>query len=78
MIMRSISEAKAQLSSLVQAVLDGEEVILDRSGVPVARIIPFEDSHKTREAGGLKVIHMSDDFDAEDPAINRMFYGASE
>jgi len=34
-----IFEAKAQLSQLVQAVEDGEEVTLTRHGKPVARLV---------------------------------------
>ncbi len=72
--MRSISEAKGQLSSLVQAVLDGEEVILDRAGIPVVRIVPFADPSVKRQPGPLQVV-MSDDFDAEDLELNQL-YGA--
>ena len=75
MIKRSISQAKAQLSSLVEAALPGEEVILDRSGKPVARIVPFRDRTKTRAPGGLEGIVVPDDFDAPDPEIIRLFEG---
>jgi prevent-host-death family protein len=42
--MRSVGilEAKAQLSQLVQAVEDGEEVLLTRHGKPVARLVSTE------------------------------------
>lgn len=36
----SISEAKASLSALVDAAKRGEDVILDKAGVPQARIVP--------------------------------------
>ena len=35
-------EAKNRLSSLVAAVERGEEVLLARNGVPVAKIVPYE------------------------------------
>ena len=41
-------EAKSQLSKLVQAALEGEDVIIAKNGQPVARLLPF------REPGGLK------------------------
>ena len=41
MVVRNISEAKAQLSALVEAVLKGDEVILAKAGKPVAKIIPI-------------------------------------
>lgn len=34
-------EAKNQLSKLVQAAQDGEEVVIAKNGVPVARVVPF-------------------------------------
>jgi prevent-host-death family protein len=36
-----IHEAKTNLSKLLKNVEKGQEVILSRSGVPVAKIIPF-------------------------------------
>lgn len=36
-------EAKTQLSKLVAAVRDGEEVTLTQHGKPVARIVPMEE-----------------------------------
>ena len=38
-----IFEAKAQLSQLVQAVEDGEEVTLTRHGKPVARLVASDE-----------------------------------
>lgn len=40
-------EAKSQLSKLVQAAQEGEDVIIAKNGHPVARILPF------RQPGGL-------------------------
>jgi len=40
--MFGMGEAKSQLSSLVEAALAGDDVVLSRSGVPVARIVPLE------------------------------------
>ncbi len=37
----NIAEAKAKLSSLVEAALRGEDVVLARGGEPVARIVPL-------------------------------------
>lgn len=41
-------EAKNQLSKLVQAAQEGEDVVIAKNGVPVARLLPF------RKPGGLK------------------------
>ena len=50
--MRSVGifEAKAQLSQLVQAVEDGEEVVLTRHGKPVARLVSSKDKTETWSA----------------------------
>jgi prevent-host-death family protein len=42
--MRAINlhEAKAHLSELVGAAAAGEEIIIARSGVPMARLVPLE------------------------------------
>lgn len=45
-----IFEAKAQLSQLVQAVEDGEEVVLTRHGKPVARLVPSEEKKEVWSA----------------------------
>jgi len=41
-------EAKSQLSKLVRAAQEGEDVVIAKNGVPVARLLPF------RKPGGLK------------------------
>ena len=38
MLVTNISEAKAQLSALVERVLRGEEVIIGKAGKPVAKL----------------------------------------
>ncbi len=60
----NISEAKAQLSALVEAVLKGEEVILARAGKPVAKIVPYKGAARPREPGALAgKIWIAEDFD---------------
>ncbi len=38
----NVAEAKTHLSEILEKVLEGEEVILTRRGLPVARVIPAE------------------------------------
>ncbi|OGR03812.1 MAG: hypothetical protein A2511_05540 [Deltaproteobacteria bacterium RIFOXYD12_FULL_50_9] len=45
-----IHEAKTNLSKLIPAVLNGEEVIITNAGRPVARLVPFE------EKGGQRLL----------------------
>lgn len=60
----NISEAKARLSSLIEKVLAGEEVILGKAGKPVAKIVKYELGQHERSPGALKgKIKIADDFD---------------
>ena len=60
----NISEAKAQLSALIEKVMAGEEVIIGKAGKPVARLVKYENNRRIRQPGALKgKIHMADDFD---------------
>lgn len=58
-------EAKTKLSQLVAAVEGGEEVVLERRGVPVARIVVFEKPKRSRAAfrGSMPDLWIADDFD---------------
>ncbi|NNN21532.1 MAG: type II toxin-antitoxin system Phd/YefM family antitoxin [Acidimicrobiales bacterium] len=60
----SISEAKAQLSHLIAKVEQGEEIIIARSGHPVARLAPLERPPGLRKPGELAgKVWIADDFD---------------
>lgn len=50
----TISEAKAQLSTLVERALAGEEVIIGRAGKPVVRLVPVTQRVEQRRPGTLK------------------------
>jgi prevent-host-death family protein len=60
----NISEAKAQLSALIERVLRGEEVIIGKAGKPVARLVRYERHETERRPGALAgKITIADDFD---------------
>jgi prevent-host-death family protein len=60
----NISQAKAQLSALIERVLAGGEVIIGRGGKPVARLVPYDRSEAPRTPGALRgKIRIHDDFD---------------
>ena len=64
----NIYEAKSNLSKLINQVIAGEEVIVAKSGKPVARIVPFEKPTQNRKAGSAKgKLIIADDFDAPLP-----------
>lgn len=71
----NISEAKAQLSALVERVVAGEEVVIGRAGKPVARLVRFEHPHEPRKPGALAgQIRIEEDFD-ELPADLKAAFG---
>ena len=47
-------EAKSQLSKLVKAALEGEEVIIASNGVPVVKLVPLAKKRKLGGWGRLK------------------------
>jgi len=70
----NISEAKAQLSALIEKVIAGEEVIIGKAGKPVARLIRYERNRQARRSGALKgKINIADDFDALPEDIAKSF-----
>ncbi len=59
----NIHEAKTQFSKLVARVLSGEEVIIAKSGKPVAKLVPVQPERVCRKPGSAKgLVHMTDDF----------------
>ena len=44
----NIAEAKAKLSELIAAVERGEDVVIARGGVPVARLVPATQGRRFR------------------------------
>ena len=74
MVVCNISEAKAQLSALVEAVLKGDEVILAKAGKPVAKIVPYSGAARPRKPGALAgKIRIADDFDSLPDEIAEAF-----
>lgn len=64
MILRNISEAKAELSALIDAVSKGEEVLIGKAGVPVARLVRYTGAATPRSPGALRgQIKVREDFD---------------
>ena len=60
----NISEAKAQLSALIEKVISGQEVIIGKAGKPVAKLVRYERSQETRQPGALRgKIKIAEDFD---------------
>ena len=62
--MRNISEAKAELSALIEAVQSGNEIIIAKAGKPVARLVAFRGPTRPRAPGSMAgEIWIAPDFD---------------
>jgi prevent-host-death family protein len=74
----NVHETKTHLSRLLERVSKGEEIVISRSGEPVAKLVPY--APVARKPGRLKgKIRMDADFDAPLPEeILRAFRGESE
>ena len=76
MLTTNIYQAKTNLSKLIEKVLQGEEVVIAKAGKPVAKLVEYKKPLKHRKLGLWKgKVWVSDDFDDEDPEINKLFYG---
>jgi prevent-host-death family protein len=74
----NIHQAKTHFSRLLRRVAAGEEVVIARSGVPVARLVPVEPEKKDIRPLGFDRgrIWIADDFDAPLPDdLLKAFYG---
>jgi prevent-host-death family protein len=64
----NIHAAKTQLSRLVDAAAAGEEIIIAKSGKPIARLGPLSGQRRKRTLGILAGrLHAPDDFAADLP-----------
>jgi prevent-host-death family protein len=65
----NVYEAKSQLSRLIDQAASGEDVVIARSGRPVARLTRLAENRPPVQFGILKgKITVHDDFDAPLPA----------
>jgi antitoxin (DNA-binding transcriptional repressor) of toxin-antitoxin stability system len=61
----NIDEAKTQLSKLIEAVENGEEIVITRASRPVARLTRLQAPAARRQLGSLAgQLSIPDDFDA--------------
>lgn len=60
----NIHEAKTNFSKLVDAVMQGEEIIVAKAGKPAAKLVPITQTKPKRKPGILKgKIRIASDFD---------------
>lgn len=73
----NVSEAKTNLSKLIDMAYHGEEVIIAKNNLPLVELV-IHKPKKKRVLGQLKgKIIIPDNFNDEDEQINAMFYGES-
>ena len=71
----SVHEAKTHLSRLLQRIAAGEDVIITRSGQPVARLVPIEETPPVFGVDEGRFV-VPDDFDDPlDEELVRAFEG---
>ena len=74
--MYTVHQAKTNLSKLLEEAERGKEVIIARGNTPVAKLVAYKKTLQPRKPGLLKgKISIPDNFNDEDPEINKLFYG---
>ncbi len=72
----NISEAKTNLSKLIDMVYHGETVVIAKNNLPIVDLVIHKPTGK-RKLGLLKdKISIPDDFNEESQDINELFYGS--
>jgi prevent-host-death family protein len=70
----TVTEAKTQLSRLIERAAGGEEIVIRRGRRPVAKLVGYPAQHEPRKLGDLHgQIWISEDFDEPDEEIERLF-----
>jgi prevent-host-death family protein len=64
----NVYEAKTHFSKLLDRVMGGEEILIGKAGVPVARLVPLKETLAKRTPGSARgKLDISPDFDAPLP-----------
>jgi len=75
----NLYQAKTSLSALVDQAAKGQEIIIAKDGVPMARLMPLAPTVKRKPGGWQGKVRMSDDFDDElSPELLAGFEGSAE
>jgi antitoxin (DNA-binding transcriptional repressor) of toxin-antitoxin stability system len=74
MVSMNLQQARSALPALVEAALNGEEVVIAQDGNPMVRLVPCQVRKTPRQPGRLRgQIRIGDDFNAADAEIIEMF-----
>ncbi|MBN4058988.1 type II toxin-antitoxin system Phd/YefM family antitoxin [bacterium AH-315-J04] len=65
----NVHEAKTHFSRLLERIAQGEEIIIAKSGKPMARLVPYFERHSPRHGSQWKgLVRIRDDFDEPLPS----------
>ncbi len=53
MTIYNIHEAKTHFSKLLERVLNGEEIVIAKAGIPIARLLPFDQNDHSERIPGI-------------------------
>ncbi len=68
-------EAKTNLSRLLDRVADGEEVIIARSGKPIAKLVPYREREPRKLGGWRGQVTIEPNFDDLPEDLTKLFQG---
>lgn len=71
----SLYDAKTHLSRLVDRAAAGEEIVITKNGLPLAKLVAAPSTRENRRpAHALGIVYLSDDFDEPMPELERLFH----
>ena len=71
----NVSEAKANLSKLMDRAFMGETVVLAKNNLPLIDLVPHKATGKRKLGTLAGIFTVPNNFLDEDPEINVLFYG---
>ncbi|MGH9113001.1 MAG: type II toxin-antitoxin system Phd/YefM family antitoxin [Acidimicrobiales bacterium] len=72
----NIHEAKTHLSRLVQRAASGEDIVIGKAGVPIARLVAYQETREPRTPGVWKgKVRIAADFDELPDEVAAAFRG---
>lgn len=72
----NIQEAEINLEQLIETVLQGDDVVITKSGKPLVKLIPYQPPAQPRKPGYWEGrVKMADDFDILPDDIINSFQG---
>ncbi|MGH9224438.1 MAG: type II toxin-antitoxin system Phd/YefM family antitoxin [Acidimicrobiales bacterium] len=75
--MVNIHEAKTHFSRLVQRAAAGEEIVIAKAGVPLAKLVPYAEPARPKPGLWKGKVWAADDWDSEETnaEVARLFTG---